>query len=238
MNQRLIREWESALLQKVDLAVVSSDALVEKKSKVVKTELLTHGCDIHHFKMEPVDKIPAGKFVVCYFGLFDERSNQKLLKRIARELPDIEIRITGNVVVDVSELKKLPNIHFAGSVAYEDLPKHIHDVDAFILPYVCDELAENINPIKMKEYMATGKPTVSTALPEVRKFSEFIHVAHTEDEFVEFVAKIKSGKLTHNQDAAWERLQTETWETKATKFIDFIEGYRTRYLSVVQGGAL
>ena len=77
----------------------------------------------------------------------------------------------GPVKVDLETLKKNSNLHFFPPVTYNELPKYLAGIDVYIIPYKVNELSRYINPLKLKECLAVGKPVVSTPLPEVLKIT-------------------------------------------------------------------
>ena len=77
----------------------------------------------------------------------------------------------GKTGVDCSELQRLPNVHFVGTRSYDSLPGFAKGFTVGILPFKVNRLTENVNPIKLREYLAAGLPVVSTALPEVKSYA-------------------------------------------------------------------
>ena len=71
----------------------------------------------------------------------------------------------------MAELRGLPNVRLLGTKAHEQIPDYINAFDVCLIPYVVDELTDNISPAKLNEYLAIGKPVVSTDLAEVRRFN-------------------------------------------------------------------
>ncbi|WP_413586708.1 glycosyltransferase [Bdellovibrio sp. HCB274] len=218
LNYDMVRKMERKLLEKADLVLATSEALVKTKSNGKReTVLLTHGVEFNHFNIGP--KASEQMLKLCYFGLFDQRTDQQILLDLAKALPAASIEIIGNVVCDVSRLKEQENIHFMGPVSYAQLPQAISEMDMFILPYVRSELTDNLNPLKLKEYLSTGRPVIATALPEVAKLGEYLFVADNGSEFAQTVQDIQAGRLTGKGPAALQYLQaSETWNAKAQLF--------------------
>ncbi|WP_413577682.1 glycosyltransferase [Bdellovibrio sp. HCB290] len=218
LDYDMVRKMEQRLLAKSDLVFATSEALVKSKSNgKTETVLLTHGVEFGHFNIGP--KTSTGKLKLCYFGLFDERSDQQILLDLAKALPDASIEIIGNVVCDVSRLKAQKNIYFKGAVSYTQLPQAISEMDMFILPYVRNELTNNLNPLKLKEYLCTGRPVIATALPEVVKLGEYLFIANDGNEFADVVRDLHAGCRVSKGPAALGYLQaSETWKAKAERF--------------------
>jgi len=215
LNQSLVKQMEKLLLSKVDLVLATSQSLVDsKKSTKGETKLLTHGVDAEHFNIGP--KIDSEKKVVCYFGLFDQRTNLLILEHIALKFPHVELRIIGECLVDVSFFQQFENVTFVSKVKYEDLPGKIGDVDVFLLPYKVDEFTKFINPLKLKEYLATGRPVLATSLPEVLNLKEYLYIAETENDFCRILSMLLDGEIKYDSQKTLDFIRREeTWMAKA-----------------------
>jgi len=225
----LARIFETKLIENCDYVFATSKALVQAKFKNGKeTRLLTHGVEYEHFNIG-TKKDPGHQFKVCYFGLFDERTDQKILSDLATELPDIEIHIFGKVVCDIFDLSFLKNIIFHGPVSYAKLPQCLTDMDVFILPYMQNELTLNINPLKLKEYLATERPIIATPLPEVMVWKDHLLIGETGHDFSRLITQLRSGVKSWNSSGTQKLLKkTETWKAKSEEFINALEVLENR----------
>nr|WP_320193804.1 glycosyltransferase [uncultured Desulfobacter sp.] len=227
-DKQLIIEMEKSLISKSDLFFATADTLFTKLKKYGKPVFsFSHGVDVELFSNLPdrnhhwLDNIPRP--IVGYFGLFDDRSDQKLLADTAKNHPDVSFVITGNVVTDVTLLEKEPNVYFTGPVPYQSLPAIVAGWDICMLPYKMNALTESINPLKLKEYIATGKPVISTPLPEVVSLSQWIHIHSGQDEWRKAITQILSGKeLTGNCEERRQFIHEHSWENKALFMLDKI----------------
>lgn len=191
VNQQLVREMEQRLLGQADILFCSSCELASiKNSAGLRTEILPHGVDYDHFSsclLEKQGSVSAlrglSKPVIGYFGLLGEWVDTAILEDIALSHPDWSLLLMGQVVADISRLAKFSNVHFTGPVPYAELPDYVANVDALILPYYTEGRGQTITPLKLREYIATGKPVISTAIPECVQYSPHIAIANP-DEFV------------------------------------------------------
>jgi hypothetical protein len=222
-----VRAMEEDLLRKAEVFVTTSEKLSRRISLTGKpTHLLTHGVDMEHFAHRPVKEHPVlmgiPKPRVGYFGLMDERFDQELLLRVAEMLPNISFVITGRVEVDTHPLDTLPNVYFTGQVPYEALPSVVAGWSACLLPYVQNELTEAINPLKLKEYLATGKTVISTPLPEAKKLEPHATCCSGPEEW----GKVLTSAIETGQRPIPDTLRTllaqESWAAKAIIFLHFI----------------
>jgi len=180
------------------------------------------GVDVDHFARARSEELAVapelakfGRKVMGYFGVIDERIDYDLLAKLAHENSDAELVMVGPVVkVDPNELPQGPNIHWLGQRQYAELPSYVKGFDVCLMPFALNEATEYINPTKTLEYMAAGKPIVSTAVSDVvHNFTPVVTVAETDDDFVTATAA-----AIQNPDAAMiargvEQARANTWES-------------------------
>jgi glycosyltransferase involved in cell wall biosynthesis len=104
-----------------------------------------------------------------------------------------------------------------------ELPAVLRGGKACLLPYRLNELTRKINPLKLKEYLASGKPVVSSPLPEARKLVPHLRIAESVDEWVKSLRDAVSGRWVPDAGAVLECLGPHTWERKAEEFLRFCE---------------
>lgn len=224
INRAAVQRMERELVSKADVFIATSHKLYRKLVQYNKpTFLLSHGVDLEVFSSEapsqhPVlHNIPAPR--IGYFGLFDERSDQQLLADLASRLRDCSFVIAGPVVVDVSRLKRLPNVFFTGPIDYPDLPALAKGINVLLIPYYCNRLSESISPLKFKEYLATGKPIVSTPLAELEQFGDLVKIGSSTEELAAGIRLCLSQPLNQRLEKVKLLLQGEDWQTKAGQFV-------------------
>jgi len=222
-----ISRLEDELIAKSDVLVATSQKLYDRLSQTGKpTHMLTHGVDVQHFSNLPDKEHPVLEDIprprVGYFGLVDERTDQDLIRAVAQELPDVFFVLTGKVETDVSLLTKLPNVYFTGPVSYTDLPAVLAGWDLCMLPYKVDEFSENINPLKLKEYLAARKQAVCTPLPSAVNLKGYVKICSGRQEFVESIKKVlnekKNKKSSENNRELKTFIQSVDWSVKAKQF--------------------
>ncbi|MBS1809166.1 MAG: glycosyltransferase [Acidobacteria bacterium] len=225
MEQELILNLEQRLLQHVDTVICSSQPLYEKFQDKYPTHLLRHGVDVKLFSTPPVQEHPCltdiPKPRVGYFGNFDKRNNQELIAAIAKAMPYVSFVFTGPIQDNIAALKKLPNVYFTGPVAYEELPAVVKGWEACLLPYFYNTLTVNINPLKLKEYLACGKPVVATPLPDVCEMDQYLRVVDERNiaGWRQAIDEAISGQWVPDLPAVGQMLAGESWERKADIFL-------------------
>lgn len=220
----MTRELEAELVPQCDVLVATSSYLIETRgSQASRAELLTHGVDTHHFLQSRDNSIVAAEMasfskpVVGLVGVFDDRTDGELLKAVAKRIPHANIAVLGPVDRDISEFRCFENIHFIGPVPYQRLPEYIAAFSVCILPYHVNETTRSINPLKLKEYLCTGKPVVTTPLPEALKLQRYLTVGDS----AKFPGLVEQalGDERREQSAIDAFLADEAWEKKAARFV-------------------
>ena len=225
MEKELILKAEQKLLQHVDTVICSSQPLYEKFQDKYPTHLLRHGVDLKLFSAVPSQEHPCLAGIptprVGYFGNFDKRNNQELITILAKAMPYVSFVFTGPVQDNIAALKKLPNVYFTGAVPYEELPAVVKGWEACLLPYYNNALTVNINPLKLKEYLACGKPVIATPLPDVCDLDQYLRVIE-ERNIVGWRSAIDdaiSGQWLPDLPAVRQMLVGESWTRKADIFL-------------------
>lgn len=213
--------WEKRLIDEAALVVATSDELVRSKSTAGKpARLLPHGVDVEHFSRAA--KARGAIRHLTYFGLLDARTDLDALARVARERPHATLDLIGPVQIDVAALKALPNVRFHGPVPYAHLPDALRPADALLLPYRIDALAKSINPLKIREALATGKPVVAMALPELGKIPGLIRT-ETAEAFVDACLALVDGRLLPPAEDLSDWLAASSWESRAEELSGWID---------------
>jgi hypothetical protein len=221
-DRKTMLEMEADLLQRVDLVAATSDTLFEGKSAVhPRVRLLRHGVDWERFQRGagtvPValEALPRPRF--GFTGLVDERIDTELVGRLAAARPDASFVFVGPRQLGPGPLDTAPNVHFLPAVPYDDVPAVVAAFDVAALPYVESRLTESINPLKLREFLASGVPVVATPLPEVRRYGEFVEAPRDFDGWkVALDRALAEGRSRAAARSA--SVRAEGWDQRAEKF--------------------
>jgi glycosyltransferase involved in cell wall biosynthesis len=220
VSERTMRALEKRTLEACDVMIAAStDLLRIGDDRGKRTALLTHGVDLEHFAKARTLEPPTGlarlpKPVIGTFGIFDARTDGELLVSLARRFSGGSIVILGPIDRSTGPFRALKNIHFIGKVPYAKLPEYVASFDACILPYLQSQI---LSPLKLKEYLATGKPVVSTPLQEAVRWRPHLTIADR-DRFCDAVdAALGKEGMTPE---LFRLLREESWERKADAFLD------------------
>lgn len=209
------REIEPLMAAKADLVITTSQTLFEKmKSRHPHVLLVRNGCDFNHFASWPQaaapgdwPSVPPGRHVAGYIGALARWVDHHLLERLA----DYCSIVLVGPEFGMPRLRH-PEIYRLGHRPYIDLPGYIKKMDFLLIPFFLNSVTLATNPVKMYEYLATGKPVISTDLPEARIYSEVLSAA-SYDNFLAQVHRAMTGNLDSPEAvAARQRVAREnTW---------------------------
>jgi len=221
-----LRELEQQLFQRADLVFTGGHSLYEaKRSQHRAVYAFPSSIDREHFAQartaaerrdrEPDDQKDIAHPRLGFFGVIDERFDIELLDSLAKERPDWQFMIIGPVVkIDPAILPRLPNVHYLGSKEYKDLPAYLAGWDVALLLFARNESTRFISPTKTPEYLAAGKPVVSTSIRDVvRPYGELglVEIADSARDFVCSVEHL----LSDDHDR-------ESWLTRVDEFLSHI----------------
>jgi glycosyltransferase involved in cell wall biosynthesis len=220
---RELVDRERYLMAQADVVFTGGYKLWQSKSRYhANVHFFGCGVDVAHFATArsadvevPREIAALDRPVIGYYGVIDERIDYDLLRAVAADLPDAELVMVGPVVkVDPAELPRAENIHWLGQRQYSELPAHVKGFDVCLMPFALNEATEYINPTKTLEYMAAGKPIVSTAISDVvHNFTPVVTVAHS---VPEFVAAVRAAIESPNAELiarGLEQARANSWES-------------------------
>ncbi|MFN2431585.1 MAG: glycosyltransferase [Gemmatimonadota bacterium] len=212
-------ERERRLLARAGVVFTGGHELQRAKSRLHRNvHLFGCGVDYEHFHAAaeglavPADLAFVSAPRVGYVGVIDERLDYGLLTALCEDNPDWSLVMVGPVVkVDPAALPRPVNAFYLGARPYEMLPAYLAGFDACLMPFALNEATEFINPTKTLEYLATGKPVVSTPVRDVvRSFSDVVHVAPRE-RFGRELRRVLAGDR-HDPRAGLQTARRASWE--------------------------
>ncbi|MDQ3711907.1 MAG: glycosyltransferase family 1 protein [Acidobacteriota bacterium] len=226
-------ENERRLFEKADVVFTGGQSLYEaKKHQHEQVFAFPSSIDAEHFKQarsiteERAEQksIPRPRF--GYYGVIDERIDIVLLEEIADLRPDWQFVMVGPVVkISDKDLPHRENIHYLGGKSYQDLPAFLADWDVAIMPFATNESTRFISPTKTPEYLAAGRPVVSTPIRDVvRPYGEkkLVHIASTAEEFVAAGEKALQENGAERLEEIDEFLAQMSWDKTWQQMSDII----------------
>ncbi len=236
--RNIIKRKEIELLKRADIVFTTSKLLHENKGKFNSNIFyVPNAADVEHFKKaqdpntkESVRIKEIKKPIIGYLGTIHNRTDIELLTYTAEKRPDWSFLLIGPTeqgfqkTTIYKRFKSLPNVYLFGWIDYDELPGILKAFDACVIPYKVDsEFNQNVNPNKLHEYTAMGKPIVSTDLPEVRSYGNIIKIAQGRDEFIDLIEK---SIQEDNKDKIIQRLkiaENNSWDRRVDQMLSYIE---------------
>ncbi|HYE16722.1 MAG TPA: glycosyltransferase family 1 protein [Pyrinomonadaceae bacterium] len=244
-----LKEREAELFRRADLVFTGGQSLYEaKRGKHPQIYAFPSSIDRAHFAQargdvaEPADQAGIPRPRMGFFGVVDERLDIELLDGLALARPDWQFVIVGPVVkIDPASLPRHANLHYLGGKSYKELPAYIAGWDVAALLFARNEHTRYISPTKTPEYLAAGKPVVSTTIRDVvRPYGELglVHIADTVEEFVRAAEPHMTGEASGR--AEWlERvddfLAENSWDKTWARMSELIEAVAARRLGASYG---
>jgi glycosyltransferase involved in cell wall biosynthesis len=170
----------------------ASPALVESKKRInPRTRHSPHGVDVELFARASdasytmaEGAIGLRRPVIGFFGLIEAWIDLDLIAHLAEARPQWTFLMIGRLAVNAAAVERLPNVVFTGPKPYRTLARWARAFDVAIMPYRRTRQVLNSNPLKLREYLATGKPVVGVSIPETINFSHCVRLAGSPEEFL------------------------------------------------------
>jgi glycosyltransferase involved in cell wall biosynthesis len=222
---------EHELCAMADLVLASARSLYEsRKPYNENTHYVSHGVDYDYFHGGRTSDIPlpmdmegVGSPIAGFFGLIHEWIDLDLLEYIISNNASVSFVFIGECSVDVRHLAEYGNAHFLGQKKYSDLIAYARHFDVGLIPFKVNELTVNVNPIKLKEYLALGIPVVSVDLPEISYYRRVVRIAGNRENFDMALKEELSGRHIASAEEIDSVATKETWRQKVEDISKLIE---------------
>lgn len=228
-------QLEEELFRKADAVFTGGNSLYNaKKHRHHNIHSMPSSIDKSHFEQargildDPQDQASIGYPRMGFFGVIDERFDTDLLRNVAVHRPEWQFVMIGPVVkIDPEILPKAPNIHYLGPKTYAELPSYISHWDIALLLFALNESTEFISPTKTPEYLAAGKPVISTAIRDVVYPYGNAALVKIIDDAESFITEAESILIDEDKDH-WLRtvdhfLEDESWDNTYDKMNTIIK---------------
>ena len=231
VDQTYIAGLERDLLVHADRVLYVSRELMAEDAPSVdgRAVFLDHGVDVEHFTRRPAEEVPADlarlrRPRLGYFGVIDEyKLDLDLIARLAREIPEADVVLVGQVSCALDRFDGLDNVHCLGARPYEEMPAYGSGFDVALMPYQRNEWVQNINPIKLKEYLALGLAVVATDVPEVRRYADWVSIADDADDFVARVREAVATGGPSDPEGRRAAVADASWDSRAAELVALSE---------------
>lgn len=197
INPKVVDKMEHDLAKPADQVFATAVGLAETLEKVnPTTQMIPNGAAYEIFSRVQTEKdtLPCPEDmkdlphpIYGFVGMLQECIDYALIEKLAKSRPNATIFLIGRTLpgVDLTNLKQYPNIVFHGLVPQPELPAYLAQMDVCLNVFRAGALSKDVSPLKFYEYLATGKPVVSTREPlQVEDFRDVVYIAHDADEFL------------------------------------------------------
>ena len=231
VDTAIVAEMDAHLSRSADQIFVASSRMLEDKLRLNRsTAFAPHGVDVALFRLAADPQLPVADAVrdlehpvIGFFGLIEEWIDLELIAGIAARRPEWTFLMIGRLAVNPGRLKGMSNVRFVGPQPYRSLPSWAKAFDVAIIPYRLTRQVVNSAPLKLREYLATGKPVVSVATPEVVKFAGLVRIATGTEQFIRQIEAALSS------DTEWDRLErietasSMSWDVRIQEVVEIVE---------------
>lgn len=237
IDQRKL-ELHQELAARADVVLATARRLYEEMRHVRPDTLFCpNGADYEHFHFDASKKTPsppediadlvaAGRPIIGYYGALARWFDFDLVRQAAAERPDYAFVLIGSDIDDTVHRKPdfwLPNVRWLGERSYDALPAYLYYFSVATIPFQINDITKATSPVKLYEYMAGGRPIVTTDMPECRAF-ESVLIAH---DAAEFIAKLDDAIVRGGREAYRQQLdhdaKSNTWTARAKQILDQVE---------------
>lgn len=226
---------EAELLNRADLVFTGGQSLYEaKRERHRRVYAFPSSVDVPHFlsaretKTDPDDQAGIPHPRLGFFGVVDERMDLELIDAVAAARPEWHLVILGPCVkIDPATLPHRDNIHYLGMKKYEELPAYLSGWDVALLPFARNESTKFISPTKTPEYLAAGRPVVSTSVRDVvRPYGEqeLVQIADRPDDFVRAIERALAAPPVGWRERVDRFLADMSWDRTWAEMSSLIEG--------------
>jgi glycosyltransferase involved in cell wall biosynthesis len=226
-----VARMDENLTRRADQVFVASPALLESKKQLnPRTRHSPHGVDVELFA-QAYDSFYAmadGAVglrhpVIGFFGLIEAWIDLELIAYLAESRPQWTILMIGRLAVDCACVKHLPNVVFTGPKPYRTLARWARAFDVAILPYKRTRQVLNSNPLKLREYLATGKPVVGVPIPETLRFGDCVRIAGSPEEFLAAIEDALKSDSPADAERRMAAVADMSWDARVDEVLGVVQ---------------
>lgn len=223
-------KMEQTIAERADLIVASSTKLHERACRRYgSASYVDHGVDFDHFdraaraQQVPIELKNIEHPIIGFFGNIDGNTvDRALLDEVITLRPNYRFVLVGSMASDFEMLRRHANVIAVGQKPYCEIAHYGAAFDVCLMPWLQNEWIEHCNPIKLKEYLALGKPVVSTPFPELRQSENLCYEASGAEAFAAAIDRA----LSEDDDALREKRRTwasrHTWDVKFERVLSLL----------------
>ncbi len=221
VDHQTIHRLEKRLCQQADLILCASKSLL-KKLDHCNAHYLPHGVDLKHFSLE---RQRSEQPTIGFYGSLNTWLDTDLILYLATQRPYIQFVLIGREDTNLTALTKQKNIQILPPCSHQELPKHLSRWDAAILPFLNNGQIHACNPLKLREYLASGCYVISSVFPSAMEYAQYLHLAQTPQEWLNAIDQCHQKSLKMRQEHhqhCQQRLQKESWQHRVKELLQLL----------------
>ncbi len=235
INPAVVNQMEKELMEKADVCFATANQLLEDRQGWSNNfHLVPNGAEFERFaniqneRLDlPADIESIKNPIIGFYGGISDWINLEVIAQTAKKLPNCSFVLIGPIDTSIDQFKNLPNVHILGPRKYQQLPAYIQAFNICLIPFKINKLTKSVNPIKMYEYLSSGKPVISTPLPEVLHYSNIIEIVTNEEEMIQAVTDIIENPDRYNSPEAVAKRQNvgreNSWDARWRRVLTLID---------------
>jgi glycosyltransferase involved in cell wall biosynthesis len=231
VDARTVAEMDAHLTSRADQIFVASAPMLRAKRRLQpSTVLAPHGVDVALFRSASDPQLPIApgarnlrRPVIGFYGLIEEWIDLDLVAELGERRPDWTFLLIGRLAVNAGRSKTLPNIVFAGPQPYGSLPNWVKAFDVAIIPYRLTRQVRNSAPLKLREYLASGKPVVAVPTPEIDRFAGLVRIARGPEQFIAAIEDALQNDTGADRARRLGATTGMTWAARVDEVVDVVE---------------
>lgn len=233
--RRRLQENYNMIDQKADLIFTVSRDLVQLFPNNKCVHWVPNGVDVEHFsstlrtlsserEVQNLELLDIPHPIIGYAGIIQDRVDLKLIKYLAEQNPDKSVVLVGMIwpEANIELIENMKNVYLLGHKPYQELPKYIQQFDVAIIPHKINEFTRSMNPLKLYEYLACGKPVVTTPIAGVEKFEGLIEIVSTYKEFNQGIQKMLARDNEIQRVQRVNAAKQHSWKSKVNQMFSYI----------------
>jgi glycosyltransferase involved in cell wall biosynthesis len=225
-DPQLAAETERHLLKKVHIALTTAPSLYESKRHLVREcYLVRNGVTPERFRPALENRLPLPDDIqmishprIGFVGVIAEWVDIDLLVHVAFMRPQWSFVLVGPIKKSIALSDLPPNVHLLGPKPYDMVPAYLQGIDVAIIPFERTEfITRYVNPIKLYEYLAAGKPVVTTPMGDYDGLETFVHIAETPEAFASAIEVAMKETTPQFKEARWQAILDRSWQVRANQ---------------------
>jgi glycosyltransferase involved in cell wall biosynthesis len=227
VDHEAVRRMDEDLTRRADQVFVASSTLLDRKRELTEHIVHSpHGVDVSMFGRVLDPDLPvaeeASKLkgpVIGFFGLIEAWIDLDLIAFLAKARPSWTFLMVGRIATDLGELASLPNLVFTGPKPYESLPRWAKVFDVAIIPYRLTFQVLNANPLKLREYLATGKPVVAVSTPDIDQFADYVRIARNRNQYLQEIEFALANDSEQDRMKRIQAVSKMSWDGRVEEIV-------------------